>query len=178
MTHIWPLAPWVLLLACRRASSHGLSASILPASFTGELELTGPAFASFIPSSFSRSQHKCGAPSWSTWVVRLPSHLSCLPRGLWHSPAPLVFQATTFPPTSGPLHALCPVARKVPLHQANSEHSFSSAQASLFKTCPWPVPAPPILGLVPGGSSFFLYLHFSCEQMRGSCIGPGEDDRA
>lgn len=109
---------------CPLGSAAGLLQGLLPwsfcfysppSSFTGELELTGPAFASFYPPAVSLcSQHKCGAPSQSLGG-QTAVHLSCPPLGLWPHCPNRFYEHTTFPPTSGPLHALCPVARKFSL---------------------------------------------------------------
>ena len=82
---------------CPLGSAVGLSQGLLPwplcfsspppppASFTGELELICPGFASFYPLAVSLcSQHKCGAPSQSLGG-QTATHLSCPPQGSGHT---------------------------------------------------------------------------------------------
>lgn len=84
---------------CPLGSAAGLSQGLLPwplcfsfplSSFTGELELTGPGFASFCPLAVSLcSQHKCGAPSQSLGG-QTAIHLSCPPQGSGHTAPPVL----------------------------------------------------------------------------------------
>ena len=133
-------------------SAAGLSQGLLPwpfcfysspASFTGELELTGPAFASFCPPAVSLcSQHKCGAPSQSLGG-QTAIHLSCLPRGLWPH-CPISFTNT---PHSLPPQGLCTRCVLWPesslftkltpnTHSDSAQTSLVQGSLSLASPCP------------------------------------------
>lgn len=109
--------------------------------------VAGPPPLAFLLLFFPRIIHRgAGADRSSLCFFLSPSSFSLLSAQMWSSqPVPgwsdchppllpaswalaalphQFYEHTTFPPTSGPLHALCPVARKFSLHQANSEHSF------------------------------------------------------
>ena len=122
-----PSVPWVLLLACHRASSLGLSASSLPPHHSqGSWSWPVQPLLLSIPQQFLSALSTNVELPASPWVVRLPSTSPAHLLGSGHT-APIGFMNT---PHSLSPQGLCmryvlwPESSLFSLHQANSEHSF------------------------------------------------------